>query len=178
MHREDYFLLESLHGSRRVEAKLDRVFREPQTWESISVVTRRGVKRKHARRNPSVPRVACRAVPTWATCVSCIHKFHQQFLDRLRYFGIWLKIINVSCCDHSEGSRTHCLKRDNKLFWGHFARGPGNSSTKTFQEGQITQNVFELLFQNRLDKQKTTRSNSRRPTVSDDIRPPPPCGIG
>ena len=56
--RGDYFLLENLRGSRRVEAKLDRVFREPQTWESISVVTRRGVKRKHARRDPSVPRVA------------------------------------------------------------------------------------------------------------------------
>ena len=58
MHREDYFLLESLRGSKRVEAKLDRVFHEPQTWESISVVNTRGVKRKHVCRNPSVQQVA------------------------------------------------------------------------------------------------------------------------
>ena len=44
--REDYHLLEGMHGSKRMEAKLDQVFCEPQTWESLSVVKDVGIKRK------------------------------------------------------------------------------------------------------------------------------------
>jgi hypothetical protein len=44
--REDYHLLEGIHGSKRMEAKLDQVFCEPQTWESLSVVKDVGIKRK------------------------------------------------------------------------------------------------------------------------------------
>ena len=46
--REDYFLLGNMHGSKRMEAKSDQVFREPQTWDSLSVVNRSGTKRKWA----------------------------------------------------------------------------------------------------------------------------------
>ena len=44
--REDYHLLEGMHGSKRMEAKLDQVFCEPQTWDSLSVVKDVGIKRK------------------------------------------------------------------------------------------------------------------------------------